>query len=65
MNCFGSKGEVGRSRAEFRDVCEMSHIFQSVHPVDKEQGKGFSDRKSHIESLGCESVGSLERHRVV
>lgn len=41
MNCFGSKGEVGRRRAEFRDVCETSHIFQSVHPVDKEAGQGF------------------------
>lgn len=41
MNCFGSKEEVGRSRADFRGICEMSQIFQSVHPVAKEAGQGF------------------------
>lgn len=41
MNCFGSKEEVGRSRAGFGDIRKMSQTLQAVHPMGTEAEQVF------------------------
>lgn len=51
-------GEYQRSRAGFRDICEMSQTCQAGHPLAKEAGQVFQGLACGVHGM-CESVGSL------
>lgn len=62
---LGVKKRLGEAGQISEAFVKCHKYFNLSIQWPKRQGKGFSDRASHIESLGCESVGSLERHRLV